>query len=152
MTPRAGQHGRQQGRLALSTAAEQKRMEETILERRYKASKRQRNADLLAGPYGADIRVLVTFLRGMGPASGKELVARVSDAVWLRTADDDTRHAVLGIIGSAIARAREKRGLDPFDDPFPDQPPNAFVQIRAMLRTRAEVTTLPIAEAVHADA
>ncbi len=152
MSGRASPRPSQQGRLALSTAAERARDEETALLRRYKAYQRQRNAELLAGPHGADIRILVTFLRGMGQASGRELVARVADAVWLRTADDETRQAVLRIIGAAITRAREKAGLAPFDDPFPDQPQNAFQQIRDMLRTRSETTSFTIAERARVEA
>jgi hypothetical protein len=79
---------------------------------------------LLAGPYGADARALLGFLKNMTLTSAAELVDTI-DRPW-READADTRFEVLSLIDDAIVALRERNGLPPLDDPLPGQPDNVF--------------------------
>ena len=104
--------------------------------------------DLLAGPHGGDVAALRVLLRRLGPQAaapigGRDLVAHVTHLGWLRGAPDGTRLQVLGLVGAALVWAREKRGLEPFDDPLWDQPPNAFQMIRDLLRERVVAAEEP---------
>lgn len=134
MSARPGR-GPAQRTLALSPAAERARVEETALLRRYKAWRRQSYADLLEGPHGTGIRDLMAFLRAMGLRDGKALLDRVRGATWLLGATEAVRFVVLRMIGAAIARVREREGLDPWDDPVWDRPPGVFQMARDLLRT-----------------
>ena len=61
------------------------------------------------------------------------LVEHVHTDGWNST-DANTRFLALHLIGGAIVRTRERAGLAPFDDPLFDQPPDAFLILREMLR------------------
>ena len=93
--------------------------------------RRERIDELLAGPHGAAAQELVQFLEQL--ESAPALIEFIKRGPW-RNADDDRRFLILGLIDTAITEVREKRGLPPFDDTFQDEPPNAFVVIREMLR------------------
>jgi hypothetical protein len=99
--------------------------------RAWRKWRRERINELLAGPHGAAAQELMQFLEQL--ESAPALIEFVKRGPW-RNADDDTRFLVLGLIDIAITEVREKRGLPPFDDALPGEPPNAFVIIRDMLR------------------
>jgi hypothetical protein len=87
---------------------------------------------LLAGPYGDAARRLMGFLEVIGLHDGAALIRLVESGHW-RSADFDTRHELLALIGSAVISSRERYGLPPFDDALPAEPPNAFLLIREAL-------------------
>jgi hypothetical protein len=99
--------------------------------RAWRRWRRERIDELLAGPHGAAAQELMQFLEQL--ESAPALIEFVKRGPW-RNADDDTRFLILGLIDTAITEVRAKHALPPFDDPFPDEPPNAFIIIREMLR------------------
>jgi hypothetical protein len=99
--------------------------------RMWRAWRRAKIEELLAGPYGTDVKALVDFLEQLSSAS--ELIEFIKCGPW-HNADSNTRFVVLGLVDLAIVEVREKRGLPPFDDPLPGEPPNAFLTIREWLR------------------
>lgn len=101
--------------------------------REYQRYLRNRKAELLSGPYSAQIAELVAMLKTLEPNRAEALVDWVEHADWLQQADYSTRHNVLAIIADAIETWRIRHGLAPFDDSLPGEPPTAFEQIRFML-------------------
>jgi hypothetical protein len=61
------------------------------------------------------------------------LIEHVRANDWA-SADGDMRLLALRLADAAIVRLRERAGLEPFDDPLPDQPSNAFLSLRELLR------------------
>jgi hypothetical protein len=116
------------------TPMERKLREQQKMAAEWRAWHREREAELLAGPHGKDIRGVLEFVKTMTPQSAGALVGMVERAVWLRGADKDTRLGVLTIIARGIAKLRERHDLAPFDDSLPGEPPTAFEQIRELLR------------------
>jgi hypothetical protein len=82
---------------------------------------------------GIKVKALALFLKRMTPDSAPLLVDYLQHSEWLKKANDDTGHTVLGIIDNSIIRLRVQHGLAPFDDAIGDEPPNAFQIIRKML-------------------
>lgn len=119
----------------VASAADKQAFENSILLRRYRASLRQREEELKAGPHGREVRALLQLLDNLTASSAGALVSYVLKARWLVEADYHTRLGVLSIVGAAIVRFRVRSGLPPFDDslPFSNEPPTAFEQIRLLL-------------------
>lgn len=117
----------------VASPADKKMFEQAQQMKRYRAAVRQRRDDLLAGPYGANIRALEKLLNDLSGSSPIALVKYVQRAAWLRNAGDDTRHHVLSLVAEAIIRFRVRNGLSPFDDSLLDEPPTSFEQIRSIL-------------------
>lgn len=92
----------------------------------------ERLAQLLVGPQGDAVRVLVRFLDGMTFEQAPALVEFMA-ASQLRTADVDTQFEILHLIDRAIACLREKQGLPTFDDALPGERLTAFQIIRGLL-------------------
>jgi hypothetical protein len=107
--------------------------ERTDLHRAWRAWRRERVEELMAGPHGAAARALRQFLAGMKIGDAEMLLAAVESGPW-RDADADIRFEVLRLVGHAIMRVRERGGLAPFDDALPGEPPTAFEIIREILR------------------
>jgi hypothetical protein len=84
----------------------------------------------LAGPCGKDLDALLTFCVTMKNAN--ELIQQVKQGPW-QDVPADVRIELLNILDAWITKYREKRGLDPFDDPLPGAPPNAFLILRDWL-------------------
>jgi hypothetical protein len=87
----------------------------------------------LAGPHGAKLAALLGFLEGLTLAAVPRTLERVRADAWA-AADADTRFLVLCLINAAIVRLRERAGLEPFDDPMLDQPPDPMLVLRGVLR------------------
>ena len=85
----------------------------------------------LAGPHGGALQALIAFLTTMKSSSA--LIEHVRTGNW-KAADADMRFLVLHLVNSAMVRLHEERGLPPFDDGLPGEPPTAFQIIREMLR------------------
>ena len=101
--------------------------------RHWQHERREQLDALLNGPHGDAARALVTFLQGMELTDDTALLERVRAGNW-QQADADTRFEILSLINAGIVRARERAGLEPFDDGVFDAPPNAFLVLRETLR------------------
>jgi hypothetical protein len=118
---------------AAEARAERKRQE--ALEERGKLFRlwqhwhRQQVEQLRAGPYAAAVHELAGFLETLSLTSGPELIKLVRRGPW-RDADPDTRFQILRLIDAALVQLRERRGLAPFNDALPDEPPTVFQIIR----------------------
>lgn len=89
--------------------------------------------EFINGPYAVAAKELHTFLSTADLDSGDRLIELVRQGPWLG-ADEDTRYQVLRIIDHAIVYLRESNGMEPFDDPFPDEDPSVFIILREMLK------------------
>lgn len=118
----------------MPTKEEKAQREKHTLLRGWRKWRREREEIVLAGPHGKDVRGLIAFCDTMTLSSADALVRLVRDAAWLRSADADTRFEVLSMISARISKLLTVNGLDPLDDPIDDAPPNAFLQIREILR------------------
>jgi hypothetical protein len=78
--------------------------------------------DIPVAGVGSKERVLFAYIRGIDWAA----------------IDYAVRLTVLHQINAAITRMRERNGLLPFDDGFPDDRPNAFQMIRTILIPASE--------------
>lgn len=116
--------------------AEQELHEEELLSKLYRKWKREQIDKLLAGPYGKDVRGIVSFMRTMTLSSAPALIQLVERATWVKALGADDRHVLLGMIGRTIARIREREGLAPFDDGVIGEPHKAFHQIKDILGCR----------------
>lgn len=122
--------------IARKSQMEERLDERDLLTKLYRQHVADRKQALLDGPYGKDIRGLLSFMRTMTPSSAPALVKLVEAAGWLRGADQDTRHGVLSLINRGIANLRKREGLMPFDDALPGEAPTASEQIKSILEVR----------------
>jgi hypothetical protein len=76
---------------------------------------------------------LLRLLRKMSWLDVELVVKYVSDAKWLRKADETTRWETLRFIDDAIGRSRVRQGLPEMDDGLPDEPLTPFIKIRRLL-------------------
>jgi hypothetical protein len=122
-------------RRATKRLSAKERMDEARdMNARYRRWKREQREELLAGPYGKEIRGLMSFIRTMSITSAPALVKFIERAAWVRNAPVDVRHQVLSIVGRGILLLREREGLPPFDDGMMDDDvPTAFAQVKALL-------------------
>jgi hypothetical protein len=87
----------------------------------------------LTGPHGAKLAAFLGFLECLTLETIVTLVERVRADGWI-SADADTRFLVLRLADAAIVQLRERAGLEPFEDPMFDRPPDAFLVLREMLQ------------------
>lgn len=113
--------------------AEKRLVEKDKLAAAYRADLRRRTETLRDGPHGGQVRDLMRFARTMGLSDGPALVRRVEDSGLAAAMVPADRALLLSILSSAIQRLRERNGLPPLDDPFPDQPLNVFERIKRIL-------------------
>jgi hypothetical protein len=118
------------------TKAEKQLDEDEVLERLWRAGKKQQRIELMTGPHGKDIKGLMTFLRIMTLSSAPALITLIERATWIRTAPEDVRHAVLEIVARGIGDLRVKEGFERFDDALWDEPPRAFHVIKNLVGVR----------------
>lgn len=118
------------------TKAEKQLDEDEVLERMWRAGKKQQRVELMAGPHGKEIKGLMTFLRTMTLSSAPALIAFIERATWIRAAPTDVRHAVLEIVAKGIGDLRVKEGYERFDDALWDEPPKAFHVIKELVGVR----------------
>jgi hypothetical protein len=96
----------------------------------WRQHRRERREALLAA-HAITAQRLLDFLQRMTLRDSATLIAMAQ--AW-RKADADTRFEILLLIDEAITNLRQRHGLLPFDDALPDQPSNAFLTIREVLR------------------
>jgi hypothetical protein len=117
------------------TATEQKLADDARLLRAWRQWHREQLDEVLAGPHGAAVALVVGFLDGMGPQSAPALIALLDQHDWGRI-DHNVRYVLLHEINQTITRLRERAGLAPIDDPLPGQRLNAFLRIKEHLFPR----------------
>ena len=96
---------------------------------------REQLDEVLAGPHGAAVALVVGFLNGMGPQSAPALIALLDQHDWGQI-DHNVRYVLLHEINQTITRVRERAGLAPIDDALPAERPNAFLLIKEHLFPR----------------
>ena len=110
-----------------------KKAEQNVLYVQWQKWKEDRRKELCEGPHGQAATDLSVFLDAMHMGQAEELIDFVRLGPW-QNADRDARFMVLDMISNTITYKREQLGLEPFDDPLPDDEPNAFVIIRDLLK------------------
>jgi hypothetical protein len=119
--------------MARKRAVDKAEAERDTLSKLWHARQREQRDELVNGPYGEPAQKLIDFLKTMTIGSAASLVEIVSNGPW-RTADGDTRFAILRLVDDAITALRERNGQPSFDDPLPGAPLNAFLLLREQLR------------------
>lgn len=117
----------------VASPADKAMFEATVQFRNYRRWLKQREIELLSGPYATQLTELVLMLKSISAETAGSLVDWVEHADWLQQADYNIRQNTLAIIAEAIAVHRVRSGLAPFDDSIMGEPPTAFEQIRYML-------------------
>jgi hypothetical protein len=115
--------------------AEQKALaERDALFRSWKRWRREQFDAALAGPHGEALKALLAFLETVTLETADGVLVEQVRLSSLQNADSDIRFLALHMISEVTVRLREERGLVPFDDVLPGEPPTAFQIIREMLR------------------
>lgn len=123
-------------RRARSAQAEKDLLDEAQLLKLYRRERKKQLQALLDGPFGPDVRGLLSFMRTMTLSSAPGLIALVRKAIWIKALPEDHKYILLRLVSQGIARVREKNGLSPFDDPLPDQPDKAFQTVQKIIGVR----------------
>jgi hypothetical protein len=113
------------------SAAEKELRDKTQLLRAWKKFHREERDAALAGPHGAVLAELFRMLKNLQHMQPSQLVGYVQSIDW-SVIDSATKFTVIHEVNSAITAFREKRGLDPINDPLPPER-NAFMRIKEML-------------------
>ena len=104
-----------------------------VLYRRYKKAQVQ---SLVEGRFGPQVKALLTIMRTMTLDSAPDLIRYIRGSAWIAQLSRDEKHILLGLIGRAVTKTREKAGLEPFDDGLPGDPPKAFETIKMLIGVR----------------
>lgn len=80
------------------------------------------------------MRAMAAWVDGLSLEDADELIEQIEMADWLRRGTSDERYLALSRIDKHIMKLREKAGMTTFDDPWPDEQPNAFIIIRSLLQ------------------
>jgi hypothetical protein len=100
----------------------------------WKAWHREERDAALAGPHAVTLAELFRAFANIECVKPAQLIGFIGTIDW-GSIDYETRLTTLHEVNAAITRYREKRGLEPIDDPLPGAPPNAFQAIRKILIT-----------------
>ena len=114
------------------TATEQKLADDARLLRAWRQWHREQLDEVLAGPHGAAVALVVGFLDGMGPQSAPALIALLDQHDWGQI-DHNVRYVLLHQINQTVTRVRERAGLPPIDDALPGERDTGFLIIRTLL-------------------
>jgi hypothetical protein len=117
------------------TAKEKELADNERLLRAWRQWHREQLDEVLAGPHGAAVALVVGFLDGMGPQSAPALIALLDQHDWGQI-DHNVRYVLLHEINQTVTRVRERAGLPPIDDALPGQRMNAFLRIKETLFPR----------------
>jgi hypothetical protein len=114
---------------------EQKKLaDDACLLRAWKAFHREEREAVLAGSHARTLAELFRAFASIECVKPAQLVGLISAIDWAAV-DANTRLIVLHELSSTICRFREKRGLEPIDDPLPGQPDNAFRIIKNLFNS-----------------
>jgi hypothetical protein len=111
---------------------ERERAGDAKMFRAWKKFHREEREAVLAGPYAATLGELFRMFANIECVKPAQLIGFIGAIDW-GSIDFETRLTVLHEVNAAITRWREKRGLDPIDDPLPGAASNAFQAIRKIL-------------------
>jgi hypothetical protein len=104
--------------------------------RTWKRWHREQLEEVLAGPHGAAVALVVGFLDGMvdgaGLQSAPALIALLREHDWNQI-DHNVRYVLLHEVNSKITALRERHGLPPIDDALPHERNTGFLIIRELL-------------------
>jgi len=114
------------------TAPEKKLADDARLMRAWRAFHREEREAALAGPYAVTLAELFRMFANLVHVQPAQLVGFIGAIDWAAI-DYQTRLTVLHELNTAITKFREKRGLEPIDDPLPRQPDSPFRIIKATL-------------------
>jgi len=114
------------------TAKEQELADNARLLRAWKKFHRDERDAVLAGPHARTLAELFRMFANIECVQPAQLIGFIGAIDWAAI-DFETRLTVLHEVNAAITKYREKRGLNPIDDPLPGAPPNAFQVIRKIL-------------------
>jgi hypothetical protein len=122
------------GRQRAQERAKRKALQERdLLYRQWREWHEKTLKEFLGGPHAAAATEIHTFLKNADLNSADQLIELVKQGPW-QQADEDTRFQVLRMIDYSVCFLRESSGLEPIDDPLPDQAPSAFIIIRELLK------------------
>jgi len=100
--------------------------------RAWKKFHREEREAVLAGPYGTTLAELFRMFSAIKHVAPAQLIGFIGAIDWAAI-DYQTRLTVLHEVNSAVVKFRESQSIQPFDDPLPGAPPNAFQIIRAIV-------------------
>jgi hypothetical protein len=106
--------------------------ERKTLLRAWKRFHRDECEAVCAGPHGAVLSELLRMVENLQNVQPSQLIGFVGSIDWA-SINYATRLTVLHELNTAITKVREKRGLEPIDDPLPRQPDSPFRIIKAIL-------------------
>lgn len=104
-----------------------------VLYRRYKKAQVR---SLVEGRFGPQVKALLTIMHTMTLDSAPDLIRYIRGSAWIAQLSKDEKHILLGLIGRAITKVREKAGMAPFDDGLPGDPPKAFEILKNIMGVR----------------
>ena len=80
------------------------------------------------------LATLVSWARTLEGAGINTMLDAVRGATWLRSADQETRWVALRLLSEPIEKARTAAGTDALSDPLWDDEPDAWIELRDLLR------------------
>ena len=110
---------------------DKKLADDARLLRAWKNFHREEKAAALSGPHARTLAELFRAFANIECVQPAQLVGFIGAIDWSGI-DHQTRLVVLHELNATITKLREKRGLDPIDDPLPGQPDNAFRIIKKL--------------------
>src|SRR5262249_3184659 len=116
----------------LSDKQQKKLADDARLLKAWKKFHREEREVVLAGPHAAVLNELFRAFANIECVKPVQLVGFIGAVDWAAI-DYQTRLTILHEVNSAITKFREKRGLDPIDDPLEGMPRNAFQIIRGII-------------------
>jgi len=117
--------------------AEKELRDNARLLRAWKKFHREERDAVLAGPYARTLVELFRMFANLKHVQPAQLIGFIGAIDWAAI-DYQTRLTVLHEINTAITKFREKRGLEPIDDPLPGEPESPYRQLKAILFPSAE--------------
>ena len=116
----------------VSDKQQKKLADDARLLRAWKKFHREEREAVLAGPRATTFGTLLQMFANIECVRPAQLVGFIGAIHW-GAIDYATRLTVLHELNTAITKFREKRGLEPIDDPLPRQPDSPFRIIKATL-------------------
>ena len=100
----------------------------------WRAWHREERDAVLSGPHARTLAELFRAFSAIDCIQPSQLVGFIGAIDW-SAIDYQTRLTVLHEVNAMIAKFREKRGLEPINDPLPGQPDNAFRIIKNLFNS-----------------
>ena len=116
----------------LSDKTQKKLADDARLLRAWKKFHREEREAALAGPYASTLSALFCMFASIECVKPAQLIGFIGAIDWTAI-DYNTRLTVLHELNQSIMKLREKRELEPIEDPLPDAPENVFRTIKAIV-------------------